>query len=149
MLASIGDEQGLEAKANTAPTINGNINKLPPLFSGIFFMRIGNLISKKPVRFSPKTIIKDEKTIRRTGVAKPVKARPVSAHKTPIMLNIRDKPTEKESIWIKSFLFFSFEKPPTYPIIRGNMPIPQGDIEAIIPAVKAAASAKGIIMRLS
>ena len=32
ILASIGDEQGLDASAKNVPTRNGNINKLPDLF---------------------------------------------------------------------------------------------------------------------
>lgn len=42
MLASIGEEQGLEAKAKNAPTKNGKTNKLPFLFWGIFFTIAGN-----------------------------------------------------------------------------------------------------------
>ncbi len=98
ILASMGDEHGLEAKANTAPTKNGKINMLPLLFSGIFFMNDGNCISKNPIRFKPKTMINEEKINKSTGVAKPVNALPVSAHNTPIMLNTADNPIEKESI---------------------------------------------------
>ena len=42
MLASIGEENGLEASAKNAPIINGNKNSPPDLFCGIFFIIVGN-----------------------------------------------------------------------------------------------------------
>lgn len=98
MLASIGEEQGLDASAKNAPIKNGYKNKLPFLFCGIFFIIVGNCISKKPTRFNPNIIINDAKSISIIGDANPVNALPESAQIIPIMLNIVDKPTENESI---------------------------------------------------
>lgn len=136
MLASIGDEQGLAANAKNVPTKNGNKNRLPDLFCGIFLTILGNCISKKPTRLSPKIIITEANNNMTIGDAKLVKALPVNAQITPIILNTKDSPNEKDSICIKSFLFPSFEYPPTYPIINGNMPRLQGDKEDNIPAKK-------------
>ncbi len=109
MLAKIGEEQGLEANAKNAPTRNGNKNKLPDLFCGIFFTIAGKCISKIPVKFSPKITITEAKRRIITGEANPVKALPVKAQITPTMLKISDKPSEKEIICINNFLLLSFE----------------------------------------
>ena len=53
ILASIGDEQGLDANAKKVPIKNGYINILPVLFCGIFFIIEGNCISIIPIRFNP------------------------------------------------------------------------------------------------
>ncbi len=131
--AKIGEEQGLDAKAKKAPTKNGNINKFPPLFWGIFFIIDGNCISITPSKFNPNITITDANIKITIGEATDVKALPVRAHIIPIMLNINDNPNEKESICINSFLLLSFEYPPTYPIIRGNIPKLQGVSDAKIP----------------
>lgn len=109
ILASIGEEQGLDAKAKNVPTKNGNINRLPDLFCGIFFIIVGNCISIKPIKLSPKIIINDENIKIKIGDAKLVKALPVKAQITPIILNTNDNPREKESICISNFLLSSFE----------------------------------------
>ena len=113
MLAKIGEEQGLAANAKKAPTRKGKINKLPDFFSGIFFIIVGNCMSKNPIRFNPIKIIIDENIRIIIGEAILVKALPVRAHIIPIMLKINDKPKEKESICISNFLLLSFEYPPT------------------------------------
>jgi len=133
MLAKIGDEQGLDAKAKNVPIINGKIILLPFLFSGIFFIIVGKFISNIPSKLSPNIIITDAKTRITTGEAKFVKALPVIAHNTPIILSTNDNPSEKDNICINSFLFPSLEYPPTYPIINGRIPKLQGDIEVKIP----------------
>ena len=113
MLASIGEEQGLDASAKNVPIRNGNKNKLPVLFCGIFFMIAGNCISIIPNKLSPIITITEANNNIIIGDAKLVNARPVNAHITPIILNTSDKPREKDIICINSFLLFSFEYPPT------------------------------------
>lgn len=134
MLANIGDEQGLAARAKKVPTKNGNKNKLPDLFCGIFFTIVGNWISINPIRFNPNITIIDANIKITIGEAKLVKALPVKAQITPITLKTKDNPSENESIWINSFLFPSLEYPPTYPIIKGKIPKLQGDKDDNIPA---------------
>ncbi len=143
MLASIGEEQGLDASAKKVPIRNGNINILPVLFCGIFFIIVGNCISINPTRFKPIIIIVDANNIIIIGDAIDVNALPVIEHRTPIMLNTSDNPSENEIIWINSFLLDSFEYPPTYPIIIGSIPKLQGDKEDKIPAKKAIISIIG------
>ncbi len=145
MLASIGDEQGLEARAKNAPVKNGNINKLPDLFWGIFFTIAGNCISTKPKRFNPIITMTEANSSITTGEVKLVKALPVIAHITPIILKTADNPTEKDSICINNFLLLSFEYPPTYPIIKGNIPNEHGESDARIPAKNAIIIKIGII----
>ena len=113
ILANIGEEQGLDARAKNVPTKKGKINKLPDFFSGILFIIVGNCISINPIRFKPKIIIIEAKTSMTMGDAVFVNARPVIAQITPITLKTVDKPSEKENICINSFLFPSFEYPPT------------------------------------
>lgn len=43
MLARIGEEQGVEASANTIPISTGNMNILFELFWGIFLIKVGKL----------------------------------------------------------------------------------------------------------
>ena len=136
ILASSGDEHGLAARAKTAPTKNGRKNVPPAVFCGIFLMIAGKCKSSAPTRFNPNISIIDANIRIATGEATDINALPVNAHITPIRLNTQDNPKEKDIIWINSFLFFSLEYPPTYPIIRGNIPRLQGDSEAIIPAIK-------------
>jgi hypothetical protein len=109
MLASIGEEQGLDARAKNVPIKNGKRNKLPDLFCGIFFIIAGNCISINPVRFNPNMITIDANIKIIIGDAKLVNALPVIAQATPIMLSMVDSPKEKESICINNFLFPSFE----------------------------------------
>ena len=113
MLANIGDEQGLDAKAKNVPIKNGNRKILPVLFCGIFFIIAGNCISISPSKFNPIITITDAKSKITIGEAKLVNALPVKAHITPIMLSTNDNPKENETICIKSFLLFSLEYPPT------------------------------------
>ena len=148
MLAKIGDEQGLDASAKNVPIKNGKMNRLPDFFCGIFFIIVGNCISIKPTRFNPRIIIIDEKTNKTIGVAKLVKALPVNAQITPIMLSTSDNPKEKDNICINNFLFPSLEYPPTYPIIRGNMPKLQGVSEDKTPAKNDTANNIGRIKEL-
>lgn len=143
ILASKGEEQGLAAKAKKAPTKNGNRKNPPFLFLGIFLTKAGKCISKSPKRFKPNIIITDAKTSITTGEATDVKALPVIAQSTPIILNTAANPKEKEIICTNNFLFPPFEYPPTYPIINGKIPRLQGDNEAIIPAKKAAINISG------
>ena len=98
MLASIGDEQGLEASAKKVPIKNGNKNMLPVLFCGIFFTIAGNCISIKPNKFNPIITIIDANSNITIGDAKLVNALPVKAQITPIMLKTNDNPNENESI---------------------------------------------------
>ena len=98
ILASIGDEQGLDASAKNVPIRNGNINKLPDLFWGIFFIIEGNCISIIPKRFSPIITITEANSNIKIGEAKLVNALPVIAHITPIILKTIDNPNENESI---------------------------------------------------
>lgn len=98
MLAKIGDEQGLDASANKTPIRKGNKNSPPFVFCGIFFTIDGKFISIILSKLSPSISITDEKIKITTGDATPVKALPVSAHITPIILSISDIPQEKESI---------------------------------------------------
>lgn len=134
ILAKIGEEQGLDARAKNVPTKNGNKNNPPPLFWGIFFTIAGKCISITPSRLSPRITIIDANISITTGDAILVKALPVIAQATPIILNINDNPNEKEIICINNFLLLSFEYPPTYPIIRGKIPKLHGDNDASIPA---------------
>ena len=98
ILANIGEEQGLEASAKNAPTINGNKKSPPVLFWGIFFTIDGNCISKKPSKFNPRIIITEANININLGEAIPVNALPDNAHITPIILNTIDYPNENESI---------------------------------------------------
>lgn len=149
MLASIGEEHGLDASAKNVPTKNGNKNRLPFLFWGIFFTIEGKFISINPSKFSPNIIIIDANNSITTGEAKLVNARPVRAHITPIMLNTNDSPIEKDIICTNSFLFFSFEYPPTYPMINGKIPKLHGDNDAKIPEKNAITIKIGKIKLLS
>ena len=63
----------------------------------------------KPTRFSPISRITEANNIITTGDAKLVKALPVIAQMTPIILNIIDNPKENESICKNSLLLFAFE----------------------------------------
>lgn len=137
MLANIGDEQGLEAKAKNVPTKKGKTNILPVLFCGIFFTIAGKCSSKIPTKFNPNINMTDANSKITTGDAKFVNARPVIAQMTPIILSTIDKPMENDNICKNNFLLFSLEYPPTYPIIKGNIPKLQGDKEAKIPAKNA------------
>lgn len=98
MLASIGEEHGLEASAKNAPTRNGKINKLPFLFWGIFLIIAGNCISSIPSKFNPIMMKIEANNNIKIGEAKVMNALPVKAQITPIMLSMSDNPTEKESI---------------------------------------------------
>ena len=98
MLANIGEEQGLAARAKKAPTKNGNKNKLPDFFSGIFFMIVGNWISKKPIKFNPIKIIIEANNKIMIGEAILVNALPEIAQIIPIMLRISDSPNENDNI---------------------------------------------------
>ena len=69
-------------------------------------------MSMKPTRFNPINKITDANKIITIGDAKLVKALPVIAQITPIMLKIIDSPKENESICKNSLLLFSFEYPP-------------------------------------
>ena len=113
ILANMGDEHGLDAKAKNAPTKNGNKNRLPFLFWGIFLTIAGKLISIIPKRFNPIIIITEANNNITIGEAKLVNALPVIAHKTPIMLRTEDNPKEKKSIWTNNRLLLSLEYPPT------------------------------------
>ena len=148
MLAKIGDEQGLDANAKNAPIKNGKIILLPLLFSGIFFIIVGKFISNIPSKLSPNITITEAKTSITTGEAMFVKALPVIAHNTPIILSTSDNPSEKDNICINNFLFPSLEYPPTYPIIKGRIPKLQGDIEVKIPDKNAKINNTGKIKLL-
>ena len=124
------------------------MNKLPFLFCGIFFTIAGKFISIIPSKFKPIIVIIDANISIIIGEAKLVKALPVSAHIIPIILSTSERPIEKESICINNFLLLSFEYPPTYPIINGNIPRLQGDNEARIPAKKEITIITGIIILL-
>lgn len=138
-----GEEQGLAARANVHPTRNGIINLLPFLLLGIFFIIVGKFSCSNPTRFKPSINIIDANSSNTTGDAIDVNARPVKAQITPIMLNTNDNPTENDIICTNNFLFSTFEYPPTYPIINGNIPRLQGDNDAIIPAIRLARIDKG------
>lgn len=144
MLINKGDEQGLDASANALPTKKGRINSPPVSFFGIFFTIDGKFISRIPSKFKPRISITDAKMRITTGDAKLVNALPVIAQNTPIMLSIADNPIENDISWINNLLLFSFEYPPIYPIISGNIPKLQGDSEAIIPAINAPISIIGM-----
>lgn len=109
MLANIGDEQGLDARAKKVPIKNGNKKMLPDLFWGIFFIIAGNCISMIPSKFNPIITITDANSNITIGDAKLVNALPVKAQITPIMLNTNESPSENDSICINNFLLFSFE----------------------------------------
>ena len=113
ILASIGDEHGLDASAKNIPIINGYMNKLPDLFCGIFFIIDGKFKSRIPIKLSPSISIIEANIKITIGEAKLVKALPVIAQNTPIMLSNIDKPNENESICISNFLLLPFEYPPT------------------------------------
>lgn len=106
---NMGVEQGLDANANTQPTIKGYKKVLPDLFFGISFINDGKLMSKKPIRFKPNKINKDAKIKIKRGEATPVKALPVNAHKTPMILKTVANPNEKNNICANNFLFPSLE----------------------------------------
>ena len=98
MLASIGVEQGLETSAKNTPTKNGNKNKLPESFLGIFFTIAGIGISMNSNKPSPIIISTEANSNITIGEAKFVKIFPVAAQITPIILRISDNPNEKDSI---------------------------------------------------
>ena len=98
ILAKIGEEHGLDARAKNVPTKNGNKNKLLFCFSGIFFIIDGKFISITPSKFNPIIVITDAKINIMIGDAKLVNALPVSAQITPIILRTSESPTENESI---------------------------------------------------
>ena len=143
MLTNNGEEQGLAANAKTIPTKKGNKNIPPVLLCGIFFTIAGKCISIIPIKFNPKINIIEAKASITIGGAIEVKALPDRAHTAPIMLSTRDSPIENDINCRKSFFPLSFEYPPIYPIIRGNIPRLQGDNEAIRPAIKLKTIASG------
>ena len=144
MLINNGDEQGLDARANTQPTINGRRKSPPFWLFGIFFTSDGKFISINPSKFNPRINITEANSSNIIGEAILVNAFPVNAQKIPIMLSIADNPNENDKSCINNLLFLSFEYPPMYPMIRGSIPKLQGDIEAIIPAINAPISIIGI-----
>lgn len=135
ILAKIGEAHGLDANANTAPIKNGKITRPLFLFCGIFFTIAGKFISIIPKRLSPRITITDANINISSGDTIDVKARPDSAQITPIILNTDESPSEKNNICTNNLLLSDFEYPPTYPIIKGNIPKLHGDKDAIIPAI--------------
>ena len=112
MLASIGEEQGLDARAKNTPIINGSINSPLFVFCGIFFTIAGKLICINPIKFKPNIIIIDANSNIIIGEAKLVNALPVNAQNTPIILRIKDNPKENDSICINNLLLSVLEYPP-------------------------------------
>lgn len=132
--AKIGVEQGVPIKANTAPKKIGYKIRLFVLFCGISLIKTGNSKSRKPTSFKP-IIIKTDATISAKN-GDVTKTLPVIAQIMPIPEKTIAVPSTKNNICISVVEVFSFEYPPTYPIIKGNIEREQGETDAIKPPTK-------------
>lgn len=104
MLARIGVEQGLDAKAKIVPTKKGMIKTLPFLFCGIFFMKLGVGNSIMSSKLKPKIINTEAISNITIGDAIFEKTFPVSAQITPTILKTVESPKENEINCINNFL---------------------------------------------
>lgn len=131
--AKIGVEHGLAAKANNTPIKRGYRKRLVELPFGILFTSGEKLMSTTPSKFKP--IIKIKEPRKSIQYAPPIEVNtfPVNAQNMPIAVRTSDKPSTKEYSCINVFFLSFSPNPPTYPTIRGTMPIEQGEIEANIP----------------
>ena len=104
--AKIGVEQGVVAKANTKPKINGYVIELCFSLLGNFLTRTGKFISIIPTRFKPKIKINDVKIKTKYVLFPAPKTWPVRAAITPTIVSVIAKPKIKNIIWMADFETF-------------------------------------------